>query len=169
MMELSSRPFPDIPENTTDFSKDVETGYSEQYKELAKFLDGVTEEEASFNPGKDEWSIKETIAHLIQGERFLNIWISGVIGGFQPHYDDFGGNLPVVNQATLAAYPTVPDLLDQLKRLNKESVALVKGLPDNLPFYKNIYWRLGTTLLEAPYHFEVHLNQMKETLELSRK
>ena len=169
MMELSSRPFPEIPEKTTDFSKAVETGYSEQYKELTKFLEGVTEEEASFIPRKDEWSIKDTIAHLVQGERFLNIWISGVIGGFQPHYDDFGGNLPVVNQATLAAYPTLPEILEQLKRLNKETVALVKGLPDDLPIYKNIYWRLGITLLESPYHFEVHLNQMRDALELSRK
>jgi uncharacterized protein YndB with AHSA1/START domain len=168
MMELSSRAFPDIPEKTTDFSKAVETGYAEQYEELAKFLDGVTEEEASFKPSEDEWSIKETIAHLVQGERGWNIWISGVIGGYQPHYDDFGGNLPVVNQATLAAFPTLPELLEEIKRLNKETVALVKGLPDDLPIYKNIYWRLGINLLESPYHFEAHLDQMEAALEASR-
>jgi len=169
MMELSSRPFPNIPGKSSDFAKAVETGYAEQYEELAKFLDGVTDEEASYKPNKDEWSIKETIAHLVHGERGWNIWISGVLGGYQPHYDDFGGNLPVVNQATLAAYPTLHELLEQLKRLNKETVALVRGLPDDLLIYKNIYWRLGINLLESPYHFQAHLDQMKATLEASRQ
>jgi len=169
LMELSSRLFPDIPEKTADLAKAVETGYSEQYEELSQFLDSVTEEEASFKPSKDEWSIKETIAHLVQGERGWIIWLSGVINGYQAHYDDYGGNLPVFNQATLAAYPTLPELLEQIKRLNQETVALVKVLPDDLPIYKNIYWRLGINLLETPYHFQAHLDQMKATLEASNK
>jgi uncharacterized protein YndB with AHSA1/START domain len=169
MMELSSRPFPEIPEKTKDLAKAIEDGYAKQHEQLANFLEGVTEEEASFKPSDDEWSIKETLAHLVQGERGSNIWISGVIAGYQAHYDDYGGNLPVYNQATLGAYPTLPELLGQLKRLNTETVALVKGLPDDLPIHKNIYWRLGTNLLESPYHFNMHFDQMKTVLEVARK
>jgi hypothetical protein len=147
----------------------VEKERANQYEALEKFLEGVTEEEASFKSNKSEWSIKENLAHLVQGERGWIIWISGVISGYQAHYDDYGGNLPIYNEATLAAFPTVGALLDQFKRLNLEIVALVNGLPDDLPLYKNIYWRLGINLLEPPYHLESHLEQMKTVLEAARK
>lgn len=169
MMELSSRPIPDIPEKTRDLAKAVEKERTNQFEKLKKFLDGVTEEEASFKSSNNEWSIKENLAHLVQGERGWVIWISGVIAGYQAHYDDYGGNLPIYNEATLAAFPTVQALLDQLMHLNKETVALVNGLPDDLPLYKNIYWRLGINLLETPYHLDSHLDQMTNVLEAASK
>ena len=63
----------------------------------------------------------------------------------------------------------IPDILDQLKRLNKETITLARGLPDDSPFYKNIFWRLGINLLESPYHFDGHLDQMKAALDAARK
>lgn len=169
MMELSSRLIPEIPEKTSDLAKAVEKERANQYQALEKFLEGVNEEEASFRSSDEEWSIKDNLAHLVQGERGSITWLSGIIGGYQAHYDDYGGNLPIYNQATLAAFPSVGALLEQLKRLNTEIVALVDGLPNDLPLYKNIHWRIGINLLEPPYHLESHLDQMKTTLQAARK
>ena len=168
-MELSSRPIPEIPEKNSDLAKAVEKERANQYLALEKFLDGVSEEEVTFRSSNEEWSIKDNLAHLVQGERGWITWLTGVIGGYQAQYDDYGGNLPIYNQATLAAFPSVGALLEQLKRLNMEIVALIDGLPNDLPLDKNIHWRIGINLLEHPYHLESHLDQMKTTLAAARK
>ena len=169
MMKLSSRPFPEIPQNTKEFVQALDAKYSTQRDQLQTLFVDLTEEEAVYKPAPDEWSIKETLTHLVQGEQGWNTWISGVISGFQPHYDDYGGNLPVFTQATLKAYPTIAELLEQFNRCNKETVALVEGLPDDLLTYKNIYWFLAINMLEPPYHFNGHLEQMEATLKAARK
>ncbi len=169
MMKLSGRPFPEMPQNTEEFARAVEAKYSTQRDQLQTLFEDLTEEEAVYKPAPDEWSIKETLAHLVQSEQGLNTWISGVISGYRPHYDDYGGNLPVFTHATLTAYPTIAELLEQFNRCNKETVALIEGLPDDLPTYKNMYWLLGITMLEPPYHFNGHLEQMEATLKTARK
>jgi uncharacterized protein YndB with AHSA1/START domain/uncharacterized damage-inducible protein DinB len=169
MMKLSSRPFPEIPQNTKEFARALEARYSTQRDQLQTLLVNLTEEEAAYKPALAEWSIKETLAHLVQSEQGWNTWISGVISGYQPHYDDYGGNLPVFTQATLTAYPTIAELLEQFNRCNKETVALVEDLPNDLPTYKNMYWFLSINMLEPPYHFNGHLEQMESTLKAARK
>jgi hypothetical protein len=169
MMKLSSRPFPEIPQNTKEFARALEARYSTQRDQLQTLLVNLTEEEAAYKPAPAEWSIKETLAHLVQSEQGWNTWISGVISGYQPHYDDYGGNLPVFTQATLTAYPTIAELLEQFNRCNKETVALVEDLPNDLPTYKNMYWFLSINMLEPPYHFNGHLEQMESTLKAARK
>jgi len=169
MMKLSSRPFPEIPPKPSEFARAVEANYSTQRDQLQTLVENLTGEESVYKPAPEEWSIKETLAHLVQSEQGLNTWLSGVISGYRPHYDDYGGNLPVFTQATLKAYPTIDELLEQFNRCNKETVALVEGLPNDLPTYQNIYWFLAINMLEPPYHFNGHLEQMEATLKAARK
>ena len=51
---------------------DVFAGLSEQIKELHSALDGLTDTQARFKPGPEEWSIKEVIGHLNDVERVFS-------------------------------------------------------------------------------------------------
>ncbi len=47
-------------------------GLSEQIDELHAALDSLTDLQARFKPGPEEWSIKEVIGHLNDGERVFS-------------------------------------------------------------------------------------------------
>jgi hypothetical protein len=106
--------------------------YRELDAELDGLVEGVSEEVASFRPAPEAWSAKETLAHLIAGERWLHGWVIDMIGGNEPWYDDWGGNVPARHAAVLAVYPTVVALLDELKRSEVETEALLAALPPEL-------------------------------------
>lgn len=51
---------------------DVFAALSQQIDELHAALDSLTDIQACFKPGPAEWSIKEVIGHLIDGERVFS-------------------------------------------------------------------------------------------------
>jgi uncharacterized protein YndB with AHSA1/START domain len=168
-MELSGRPLPEVPSTPEALSGALRAVYEETDAELEEFLQGVTEEEATYHPEPDAWSVKETLAHLIVGERWYTNWITTLISDSEPWYDRYGGNVPQRNTALLAAYPTVPQLLEELKRTEVETVALLAALPPEFVARKGSYLQLGYSLLELPgYHTRDHLNQMREAVEAAR-
>jgi len=168
MMELSRRPIPDIPFSTTELVTRVRKIYAEMHAEMDKFLAGVTEDEASFKPAPDEWSIKGNLAHIIQGERGYQSWITELIGGYERVADDYGGNIHAYIDATLAVYPTLPELVNAYKRASTETVELLARLPDEFLERKSSYWRVAYASLEEPYHFRSHIDQMRAALEAAR-
>jgi uncharacterized protein YndB with AHSA1/START domain len=168
-MELSGRPIPEIPSSANALSEEVGKGYAETEVQLDEFFSGVTEEEASFKPEPGEWSAKETMVHMIQGERGWHTFITNIVGGHEPHYDDFGGNVQAVIDGTLAVYPTLNDLIAEWKRSNKETVEMIARLPDEFLARKGSYWRLAYNCLQSPFHFHSHLDQMRAAVEAARK
>jgi hypothetical protein len=92
-----------------------------------------------------------------------------MIGSQLPNYDDYTGNRPERNTATLAAFPTVPALLDELKRLTVESVALYSKLPKTFIARKGSYWSLAFGALQGDFHNDTHLEQMRAAIEAARK
>jgi hypothetical protein len=135
IMELSHRPIPDIPFSTQELATRVRKIYAEMYVEMDKFLAGVSEEEGSFKPGPDEWSVKGNLAHMIHGERGYQSWITDLIGGYERVADDYGGNIHAYIDATLAIYTTIPDLVSAYKRASSETVELLLACP-------TISWRV---------------------------
>ena len=168
-LTLSGRPIPVIPASLSDLSIEVGKIYSQAESQLAAFLDDVSEQEANFKPGKEDWSIKEVIAHLIHSERGWQNVVTEIVGGFEASYDGFGGNIDARNQATLQAFPTLGDIITEWKRLNTETVALLAYLPEEFLHRKSSYWRLAYQCLSVPTHVFSHLEQMKTALELARK
>lgn len=168
MMELSHRPIPDITFSTQELATRVRKIYAEMYAEIEKFLAGVTEEEGSFKPDPDEWSIKGNLAHMIHGERGYQSWITDLIGGYERVADDYGGNIHAYIDATLAVYPSIPDLVSAYKRASSETVELLARLPEDFLGRKSGYWRVAYASLEEPYHFHGHIDQMRAALEAAR-
>jgi uncharacterized protein YndB with AHSA1/START domain len=163
-MKLSGRPLPEIPPTSSGLAQKLAENYTKAKADLAGALAGVSEAAASSKPSPEEWSAKETLAHLIHSERGFQNYIQDLVGSYEPIYDD-GGNLPARILATLQVYSTLPDLLTELDRLMDETVALVSFLPAEFASRKSTYWRLGYQLVQNPIHSESHLEQIKAALK----
>ncbi|MBN2550364.1 MAG: SRPBCC domain-containing protein [Anaerolineales bacterium] len=168
MMELSHRRKPAIPASLPALAESIRQHYEQMQAELDKFFAGVSEQEASFKPTPEEWSPKEVLAHLIQGERYWQFHIAELVGSQESWTDDWPGNLEPAILATVAAFPTLADLLAELKRLFLETQVLFANLPAQFAERKSTFWRLSYEALETPYHLYAHLDQMRTAINLAR-
>ena len=131
----------------------------------------MSEAEASHRPAPGEWNAKETLAHLIAGERETHVWIADLINCDERWSDNFENptNVPARIGATTAVFSTVSALLDELKRNESETAAMLDALPPEFVARKGSYWRLGHNLLQAPEHAATHRNQIRTAIEAARR
>lgn len=164
-MELSRRPIPEIPTSIEGLARAVRARWQAIEAEADAFFAGISEEQASFKPGPEEWSVKEILAHFIQGERGYQNFICGVIDNQEQWSDEFGGNQYAYIKATASVFDTLSNLIDEYKRANLETIALFENLPASFIQRKGSYWRMAYNALEDPYHFHTHVHQMQAALE----
>lgn len=168
-VKLSRRSFPEVPTTAKELAKEVEKGYKQLDKELEAIFKGVSEEEASKRPGAEEWSAKETLAHLLYTERWAFLAISTSVGGQRgPGFFNELGQIK-----TLAdSYPNVADIIAEIKSSEKLNVATLAVLPDEFVARKVSYIGLANTflpLLGLPQHSRSHFPQMKAAIEAVRE
>lgn len=168
-MELSARKLPEIPATPAALADAMRRTYAELDAELAQCFVGVSEAEAARAPAPGEWSAKETLAHLIAGERDNHSWIADLMNDSERWYDQYAGNVTARLTATLAAFPTLSALLEELKRVEAETVALLALLPPEFVAHKNTYWRTGYYLLQTPDHVREHLKQIRAAIDAARR
>lgn len=168
VMKLSARKIHPIPWNPKEFSKEIEKRNKEIEIKLENILQGITEKEAAYKPDKNQWSVMEIIAHLIHGQRGIHNQLSEMIGMQESVADDFGGNQNAAVIATTRTYPTIQEIVEAYKRSNKEIVEYISELPPEFIARKSSYWRLAFQLLETPYHFNIHEEQMREVLKKAK-
>ena len=158
-----------LPESPEELAKEFEARVTEALKALENSLDGVTNAEASYSPGPEEWSAKETLVHLIHNERDVHNWINDVVSGQERFYDEWPGDRLFRIRATLTTYPGVADLMAELRRSLKETVASVAFIDPEFTLKKASYWRLGMSLLGAPKHIEEHIQQIEDNVKAARE
>jgi membrane-associated protease RseP (regulator of RpoE activity) len=170
-MELSRRRLPEIPSTTAALAETVRKMYAQIDADVSASLEGVSEVEASHRPAPDGWSVKETLAHLIIGERENHAWIADLINDDERWSDGFKNptNVPARVGGTAAVFSTVPALVEELKRTEAETVAMLDALPAELMAHKDSYWRLSYNLLQAPDHVRDHIGQIHAAVEAARK
>ncbi|OGO34183.1 MAG: hypothetical protein A2Z16_06320 [Chloroflexi bacterium RBG_16_54_18] len=168
-MQLSRRPIPAIPTSIDGLSVVLRERWRKIEAEADAFFVEITDELASFKPTPEEWSVKEVLAHFIQGERGYQNYICGIVDGQELWSDDFGGNQYAYIKATVSVYPMLSELVVEFKRSHLETIALFENLPSNFVERKGSYWRVAYNALEDPYHFHTHLDQMRASLEAARK
>jgi uncharacterized protein YndB with AHSA1/START domain len=168
-LRFSKRPIPEIPETAERLAEAVREINAEVESRLDQFLEGVTEEEASFKPSPEEWSIKENLAHLLQGERYNHFYIAELVHGEERYSDGYGDNLNAQVAATVEAYPTLQDLRQELRRNSAETVGMLARLSKEFSGRKASFWRLAYDMLQPQYHLDSHIDQMRATLEASRE
>lgn len=168
-VKLSRRPFPEVPATAKELAKEVEKSYNQLDKELEAIFEGVSEEEASKRPAPEEWSAKETLAHLLYTERWAFLAISTAVGGQRG--PGFFNHLEQL-KALADSYPKVADLIADIKLNEKLTVATLAALPDEFVARKVSYIGLVNTflpLLGLPQHTRSHFPQMQAAIEAARE
>jgi uncharacterized protein YndB with AHSA1/START domain len=168
-VRLSPRPVDEPPAAAAALAEAARRMYADMDAQLAAALEGVSEEEASHKPGADEWSAKDVLCHLIVGERDTHAWISDLLGGQERWSDDWPGNLTLRHAGILAAFPTVPALLEELKCHEAETVGMLAALPPEFVARKGSYVRMAYSLLQAPEHVAGHRDQIRDAIASARK
>lgn len=157
-----------LPETPEELAKELESRISSALEVLESVLDDVTELEASYSPGPDEWSTKETLVHLIHNEREVHTWINDVVAGQERFQDEWPGDQLFRIRATLTTYPTLDDLMTELRRSLKETVATVAFLDQSFTRRKASYWRMGMELMSMHQHIHEHIQQIENNIREAR-
>lgn len=166
-MTLSGRPIPEIPKTARELAEAVGKIYDDLDTKLDHCFAGVSDEEAARKPADDEWSAKETLAHLITAERDTQFWLAGVMTGQET--PTFPNNSEARYAATISVFPTVIDMLQELKRSEAETTAMLAALPDDfLEHNKGSYWRIGNAFIAPPSHAETHVAQVQAAIDAAR-
>lgn len=174
-LELSRRPWPEMPPTAEALAVDARKVYDETNAELARMVEGASDAEASRQPAPGEWSLKELLAHYVACERDLQSWIAEMLNGGNNIGEvqdslEFRPNVTVRLDALVARYPTVPDLLQELKRSQSETLAILAALPAEFVARKHLYRRLGAWITQViPEHIPDHRDQFAATLEAARR
>jgi uncharacterized protein YndB with AHSA1/START domain len=167
-MELSRRPMPDVPFNAAELAKHAREIYDSGLAEVNKCFEGVSDAEAMAHPLPKEWSALEIIAHLINGERFNQLFLTGLVDGYESVADGFGSNVNAQVQATVKANPSIVLMLDELRRAVDETLAYVSLLPDEFVANKGSFYRFGSGLLQPNFHLTAHVQQIKDTISAAK-
>ena len=168
-LELSKRPMPEVPFDTTELAKRARTLYEPGVAEVEKCFEGFTDDEAMAKPDPKEWSALEIIAHLIHGERGNQAFLTSLIDGYEITTDGFGDNIDAQVAATVKANPSVALMLSALRRTVEETLAYVTLLPAEFVTNKGSYYRFGFGLLQPTLHLTGHSEQIKRALSVARK
>jgi len=168
-MELSKRPMPDVPFNPAEFEKRLRQLLEPALSEMEKAFEGFTDEQAMMRPEPNEWSALEIVAHLISGERFNMLFLTGLIDGYEPVTDGFGTNIHAQVQATVKTHPSINLMLDTLRKAVDELLAYISLIPEEFVENKGSYHRFASGILQPDFHLNAHLQQIKDTLAASRK
>lgn len=169
-MELGARRLPEIPPTARGLADAVRKLYDEQNAELDQLMNGVSEAEASFKPSPKDWSAKETLAHLVAGERQNLSQMYDMMFDAERAYDtaDNLDNLPEMLSATAQAY-TAAELVREFKHNQAETVAMIAALPASFVAHKGTYWRMAFGFLQPLDHTRGHFRQMREAIQAARK
>lgn len=168
-MELSKRPMPDVPFNPAEFENRLRQLLEPALSEMEKAFEGFTDEQAMMRPEPNEWSALEIVAHLISGERFNMLFLTGLIDGYEPVTDGFGTNIHAQVQATVKTHPSINLMLDTLRKAVDELLAYISLIPEEFVENKGSYHRFASGILQPDFHLNAHLQQIKDTLAASRK
>ena len=168
-VKLSARRIAEPPATPAELAEAARKMYADIDTQVAAAFEGVSEAEASHKPGPDEWSAKDVLCHLIVGERDNQAWIGDLIGSQERWSDDWAGNITLRHVGILAAFPTVPALLEELKRHEAETVGMLAALPPEFVAHRGSYVKLAYSLLQAPEHVTGHRDQIRDAIASARK
>jgi uncharacterized protein YndB with AHSA1/START domain len=159
---LAQRPMPDLPGSPADLADRLAARYAEVDAEMQAAVAALTDEVAAQCPAEGEWSTKQILAHLSDGERALHTIIVNVAlnGWWDAGYfraDEIPGRI----ESILAVTPRLDALLDRFLADERETVELIRRLPGVTVQHKARFRRIAQHVLFGPDHTAEHIEQIK--------
>lgn len=167
-MELSARPLPEVPGTAAELADYVRRLYAGFDAQLAECFAGYSDAEAARRPAPDAWSAQEIVAHLLQGERDGLSYLTELMQGNERVFDGPFDNSNLQVQAVADAYPTAAAMLEEYRRTEAQTVAMLAGLPPEFVARRSTFWRMAYNYTQASLHFDEHVQQIKAALAAAR-
>lgn len=167
-MQLTKRPMPDVPFDKAELGRQAREVILRPLQAIEQAFEGHTDAQAALRPAPGEWSALEVVAHLIHNERGTQDFIGSLVIGAERVGDGGGANVDAMVMATLAVYPTISEMLGELRRSVEETIRLVEVVPDEFVANRASFYRVGQGLLQADIHMDGHLEQLKSALAGAR-
>ncbi len=165
MLELKARAMPEFPSDPQQMAEQVRQEQKPLFSEYRELLAGVSEELAARKPAPDEWSAKETLAHLVVGERFTQRFLVDVIAGAtQGQFGDVNA-VTEVNAMVFSLAPTVDALLALWEQECESTLTLFGALRPEVVAMKARYRQMATALSFWGFHTRDHLSQIRAALK----
>jgi uncharacterized protein YndB with AHSA1/START domain len=166
---LGSRPATQVPDSADALADLLAEQYGRVNTELKAAVEGVTEEEADQQPAEGEWSVKQVLAHLSEGERafhflLVNMAVNGWLDTGPISPDQILGRL----KAVLAVTPTLQGLVDRFNTDEAETEAIIRRLSETTMAHKARFRRIAQFLVYGPDHTREHIEQIKKTVAAVR-
>ena len=168
-MTLSGRPIGDVPMTAAALAAHVRELFDWVETEVTAAFAGASEADASARPGPNEWSGKEVLSHLHDGEGDTHGFIAELIQGVERTADGPLDNSHLRIRVTADSYPTVAEMLAGFRKLNAQTVALLAGLPDQFVARKGSFWRLAYGYTQGRDHYQEHFDQIKAAIAAAQK
>jgi uncharacterized damage-inducible protein DinB len=106
--------------------EDIQAALSDQIEELLNALDSLTDTQARFKPGPEEWSIKEVIGHLNDVERVFSYRLLRISRGDQTPLPGFEQN-DFVRTAGFDTFALL-DLLSEFEFLRRANILAIRNM-----------------------------------------
>lgn len=166
-MKLSRRPFPDVPDTFDEVVEQAQKIYAELDAALEGILEGVTEEEASFNPEEGEWSAKEALSHLIYDLNVYLVYLNSLAGMQKgPNYFE----MPGFQKNYAQVFPSVAEMAAEFKRLEQLVLNLAASLPEDVMSIKFYYVQVANRFVQFTQgHTTQHFDQIKDAIAAARE
>ena len=167
-VETMGQAMKNVPASPEELAKEIESQNFAALEALEDVVRDITETEASFSPGPEEWSTKEVLVHLIHDEREVHRWMNDLVSDQERFYVTWPGDRLFRIRATLASYPNIDSLMAELRRSLKETIASVAFLDQSFTRRKASYQRLAMELMGATKHIYEHINQIQDNIQAAR-
>lgn len=164
-MELSRREIPKIPQTAAELADISEKNNIEGQQAIIKALSNTSEAEATQKPSPEDWSAKEILAHLIQGERDFQFNIHKTIMGEEFNYPS---NLQARIDSMVDQYPSIQDMLNEFIKEQKLTVSFIRRLPEDFIQHKGAFWLFGYGQLNSQSHTLEHVVQIEASIAAAR-
>jgi hypothetical protein len=132
-------------------------------KEMDALFEGVSEEAAERRPAPGAWNAKEVMAHLISVERDNQTWIAAITEDFdieQPFHSNGRERI----EAIVSAYPTIPILIEEMKRNEAMTVAMAAALSEETQAHKHLVNQIATSFTTFDTHHREHFAEIQKLL-----
>ena len=127
---------------------------------LEKALEGLSDADAYRPEGPEAWSVAQVLGHLSVTERMLQCWLDQAARGERPAIDSEQVTNSTRIAAALERKPSVRELVDRLRRDERETLAYLGQLPASVTSFKPRWARVGLIALDYHTHSREHLNQI---------
>jgi len=121
---------------------------------------GLYDADAYKPEGPEAWSVAQVLAHLSVTERMLQCWLDQAARGERPNIESGQVTNPTRIAAVLEGKPKIADLLERLRRDEKETLAYLNRLPSAVTSFKPRWCQIVFIALDYHTHSEDHLNQI---------